>query len=241
MGAMMRHALRAFLVVLMLGAFGATISASELASAATLPAASSATPGVPASTIQVPPGGSTLNYCVSNYGPNTDVVVVDQRTGASKTIHTDGTGAGCTTFTVKRDCSATVSQTIVATGVDSTGKSATSQSTYNAAPDPALCPSVASSGPTAAGGAAGSGGGSTQPVSASGGSAGSGGSGTTAGSGGSAGSGASGGSDSGASGAGGTLAFTGADIAAMVLVAFALLAAGAVLVTVRRRRATPAA
>ncbi|HEX3897582.1 MAG TPA: hypothetical protein VHW74_00300 [Mycobacteriales bacterium] len=147
MGATMRRALQALLVVLMLGGLLATVGATELATAASLPAASSATPGVPASTVQ--PSGSSLNYCVSNYAPNSNVVVVDQLTGVSKTIHTGANGAGCASFDLKQACSTTTSQTIVATGVDSTGNAATSQATYNAPPNSALCPPTASPSPTA--------------------------------------------------------------------------------------------
>jgi LPXTG-motif cell wall-anchored protein len=149
MGATVRRAIQALLVVLMLGGFGATIGATELASAASLPAASSATPGVPASTLQL--SGSSLSYCVSNYAPNSDVAVIDQLSGVSKTIHTDATGAGCASFDLKQACSTTVSQAIVATGVDATGKPVTSQATYNAPPDSTLCPPTTSpsSSPTA--------------------------------------------------------------------------------------------
>jgi hypothetical protein len=151
MGASMRRAMRALLVVLMLGVLGATVGAAEIASAASLPAASSATPGVPTSTIQVTSSAGTISYCVSNYAPNSDVVVVNQLTGVRKTIHTNAAGSGCTTVGVKRSCSATVSQTIDASGVDSTGKSATSQATYVAPTDSSLCPpATASPRPTAA-------------------------------------------------------------------------------------------
>lgn len=133
MGALTRHGMRAFLAVLIVCGLGASVGVAEFASAASLPAASSATPGVPTSTIQ----GNT--YCVSNYAPNSDVVVVNQLTGATSTIHTDANGSGCTTIPIRRACATSTTQTIVASGVGADGHPATSQVVDNAPPDPSLC------------------------------------------------------------------------------------------------------
>ncbi|HWA65686.1 MAG TPA: hypothetical protein VG899_04880 [Mycobacteriales bacterium] len=144
MGARVRRGARRYLVVSVLAALAVMTGAPAVAFATSLPAAASdtsATPGVPTSTIEATSAGS-VTYCVSNYAPNSDVVVVNRLTGVSKTIHTDATGAGCTTIPVSSACRSTVSQTIVATGTDATGKPATSQVTYSAPPDPTKCHSA---------------------------------------------------------------------------------------------------
>jgi hypothetical protein len=128
--------MRMLLMVVVLGAFGLSSGAADVAFAAG--GGTSATPPVPTSKITGPPG-ATVTYCVSNYAPNSDVTVTNKLTGDTRTIHTDSTGAGCTQIPVRRACKGTTTQTIVATGIDQAGKPASSQVVYNAPPDPKLC------------------------------------------------------------------------------------------------------
>jgi hypothetical protein len=122
-------------------------------------------------------------FCVKNFKPNSTVTVVNQLTGATVKIQTDSKGAGCADVPLKRACQA-VTQKIVATGVDASGKPATVSALVRAPASPSLC--------------------SGRQVSSS---------------------------------SGGTLPFTGANIATMVAVGLVLLGTGSVVVmSVRRRR-----
>jgi hypothetical protein len=137
MRATLRGALRVMLLLTMLAGVGSTVGVAE-AAAATRPLAASNTPPVPTSQIKSI-GDHTATYCVSNYAPNSTVTVVNQHNSALGAIHTDGTGAGCTTIAIDRACATSTSQTIVASGLDATGKAATSQAIAAAPADPSLC------------------------------------------------------------------------------------------------------
>ena len=139
MRATLRRALRVLLLVTMLCAAGSLVEGSTAAASARVPAAGSGTPPVPTSTITPDPSPGTVTYCVNNYAPNSDVSVANNANGQVGTIHTDGSGHGCTTMPVKTDCSQSTSNTIVASGQDQANKPATSQATYNAPANPSQC------------------------------------------------------------------------------------------------------
>jgi hypothetical protein len=161
------------------------VTGADLAGATARPIAAGSSPGNP-------PGGGTKvlgekfdGFCVKNFKPNSTVTVVNQLTGSSVQIHTNAKGAGCADVPLKRACNA-VSQKIVATGVDSNGKSATVSAMVRAPATPSLCAGVTTS-----------------------------------------------------ASSGGTLPFTGANIAIMIAIALVLLGSGtAIVMTVRRRRQT---
>jgi hypothetical protein len=118
MRATMRTLLRMLLLVTMLAGVGAAVSMSTASAA-------SNTPPVPTSSVSV--SGDTATYCVANYAANSTVAVVNQANGATGTIHTDGTGAGCTTVHLTVSCTQVQHETIVATGTDQASSPATSQ------------------------------------------------------------------------------------------------------------------
>ncbi|HEX3707236.1 MAG TPA: hypothetical protein VHV76_11455 [Mycobacteriales bacterium] len=138
MRATVRSVLRVLLLVAMLGGLGSAVGLSSAAAAGRL-ATTSATPGVPTSTIKAI-NGDTATYCVDNYAPNSTVTIVNKSNNAVGTIHTDGTGSGCTTIHLNQACSQTLHETIVATGADAKGKPATSQAIADVPADPSLCP-----------------------------------------------------------------------------------------------------
>jgi hypothetical protein len=133
------------LLVAVMAALGATS-----AGAATRPVqAGSATPGVPTSTVGVL-GEHGVRYCVKNYAPNTDVTVVNQKTGQTVTIHTNSSGAGCAEVPIERACRA-VRQVLVASGTDALGNPASSQSVVTAPATPSLCAASGTKKTTASG------------------------------------------------------------------------------------------
>ncbi len=140
MRAPLLRAMRAVLLVAVLGTLASLLGISGAGAAATLPTAGSATPPVPTSTITPDPQPGTVTYCVDNYAPNSTVQVVNNANGETGTIHTNGNGHGCTHMPIKTGCNS-VSNTIVATGTDQDGKAASSQATYNAPPDSSKCAS----------------------------------------------------------------------------------------------------
>jgi hypothetical protein len=139
MVATLRRALRVMLLVSTLIAITSAVGVAG-ASASARPLAASNTPGVPTSLIKSI-GNTTATYCVENYEPGTTVSVVNQLNQATGSITTDSTGAGCTTIVVQQACATDTSQTIVANGLDATGKPATSQAIADAPANPALCTS----------------------------------------------------------------------------------------------------
>jgi hypothetical protein len=129
------------LLIAMLGTLGTLFGVpAASASVVQVPAAGSATPPVPTSTITPNPDPGTVTYCVDNYLGNSDVSVANNANQAIGTIHTDANGHGCTQMPVKTTCSQPVSNTIVASGLDQANQPATSQATYNTLPDPSQCP-----------------------------------------------------------------------------------------------------
>lgn len=142
--ARVRQYLGAVALTLFAGLAGLVVLAPA-SSAATRPVMDgSATPGVPTSTVGVE-GENFVRYCVENYAPNSTVTVTNESTGATRTIHTNHKGAGCTKVPVKRSCRAT-RQVIVATGTDANGDPATSQAVVTSPPDPRLCSAAAKHG-----------------------------------------------------------------------------------------------
>jgi hypothetical protein len=140
MGAPIRRVTRVLLFASLLATLGASVGVAEVAAAPVSAAshATSATPGVPTSTIKST-GATSVEYCVSNYAPNSTVTVVNELTGARGTIHTGPRGSGCTRIGIERACNETISQTIVATGSDAKGNPATSSATDNAPARRARC------------------------------------------------------------------------------------------------------
>jgi len=182
-----RRVLSVTVIAVLLGLTG-IVTGADLAGATTRPIAAGSSPGNP-------PGGGVKvlgekfdGFCVKNFEPNSTVTVTNQLTGATATIHTDATGAGCANIALKRGCNA-ITQKLVATGTGNDGKPATVSAIVTAPATPSLCRSVAASGGTVP--------------------------------------------------SGGSLAFTGANIAIMVAIALILIGAGtAIMITVRRRRHT---
>ena len=137
MRATVRGVLRGLLLVAMLCGLGATLGMST-ATASTVPAATSATPGVPTTTIKSVKG-DTATVCVKNYGPGTTVTLLNQANGATGTIVTDAKGAGCTTIHLTRSCTQTLHETIVASGVDAKGVPASSSAIADVPPGGSGC------------------------------------------------------------------------------------------------------
>lgn len=139
--ATIRRVLGALLLTTLLGVAGSTLGAAAVSATTRMPAAGSATPGVPTSTTGVM-GEHFVRYCVKNYAPDSTVTVTNERTGATVTIHTNGNGAGCAEVPIKRGCRA-VRQVIVASGIDANGKPASSRAVVVAPPTPSLCQAAA--------------------------------------------------------------------------------------------------
>jgi hypothetical protein len=63
---------------------------------------------------------------VSDYGPNAEVAVRNDKTGDTASIRSNHRGSGCTDVPVERDCGHLVVQAIVASGVAADGNPGTS-------------------------------------------------------------------------------------------------------------------
>lgn len=137
MGATLRRVIHVLLLATMLGAVASLAGVTAAGASVRVPAAGSATPPVPTSTITPDSVPTTVTYCVDNYLGNSTVSVANNANGAQGTIQTDSAGHGCTHMPVKTDCSQPVSNTIVASGLDQAKKPATSQATYTTQ---AACP-----------------------------------------------------------------------------------------------------
>lgn len=163
---MLQRVMRALLLVTVLSTLGSLVGVSSAAASAAVPAAGSGTPPVPSSTVSATSNPRVVEYCVQNYAPNSTVTVTNNTNGATGSIHTDGTGSGCTTMPVETNCSHNVSNTFVATGTDQAGRQASSRATYVAPPDSSQCagsPSPTPSRTTRSGhGGVGGGGGGNQ-------------------------------------------------------------------------------
>lgn len=141
MRASVRAVLRVLLLVAVLCGAGAAVATSP-ALASVRPATTSATPGVPTLTVKAV-NGDSANVCVENFAPNSTVTVTNTADNSVAVIHTDSTGAGCTNVHLSTSCSATLHETLVASGTDAEGKPATATAIVDVPP-----PSTCSSSPT---------------------------------------------------------------------------------------------
>lgn len=144
MAARIRH-LIAWVSMFMLAGVAGMVALAPAASAAPRPVmAGSATPGVPTSTVGVE-GEHFVRYCVKNYAPNSTVIVTNEATGATRTIHTNQKGSGCAKVPIKSSCRAT-RQVIIAVGTDADGNPASSRAVVTSPPNRSLCSAGAAKG-----------------------------------------------------------------------------------------------
>ncbi|MGN6474193.1 MAG: hypothetical protein ACTHK4_11180 [Mycobacteriales bacterium] len=90
-------------------------------------------PAVPTSTVKA--GHQGVSYCVSGYAPSRSVVVRNERTGASATIHANNHGAGCGRVPGFA-CGQGDGDRVIALGTGADGNPATSSATITAADAP---------------------------------------------------------------------------------------------------------
>jgi len=104
------------------------------------------TPNPPGGTVQTDPGHGA-RVCVHGFKPGSTVHVVNQTTGASRTIRSNIKGSGCGSLGVGQACHAST-QTLVETGTGTNGKPATVTQTVTAPAVSTLCTAVSAAGAT---------------------------------------------------------------------------------------------